>query len=195
MEFDKVIDARHSVRNFKTTKKPDYRDIISAIEASTKAPLAGNINSIKYILIQDKKKIKELAEAAQQSFISQVDYVVVIISDKKALVKNYLQRGEIYSRQQAGAAIENLILKITELGLSTCWVGAFSDEMVRRIAEIPEELDIEAILPIGYELGKARPHKEPNLDRVLSFDGYGIGPAKSERKYMIPRKTTAGEKT
>jgi len=188
MEFDKVIESRHSVRNFKTTKKPNYRDLISAINNATKAPLAGNINSIKYILIQDKKKIKELAGAAQQNFISQVDWVVVVISDKKAIIKSYDKRGEIYSRQQAGAAIENLMLKVTELGLASCWIGAFSDITVKRILEIPEELDVEAMIPIGYELGKAKQHKEPDLDRVLSFDTYG-------NKYMVPRRTIIGEKT
>jgi len=195
MDFDKVIEQRHSVRDFKKDKKPDYRDIISAIESATKAPLAGNISAIRYILIQDKEKIKELANAAQQSFIAQTSYVVIVISDKKSLVRSYYKRGEMYARQQAGAAIENFLLKITELGLASCWIGAFSDETVRRIAEIPDEFDIEAMLPIGYEMGKGKQQRKAELDHVLSFDGYGIGPAKYEKKYASSRRIIPGSKT
>jgi nitroreductase len=188
MDIDHIIKERHCARKFKTTKKPDYRDIISAIEAASIAPLAGNIYAVKYILVQDKEKIKALAIAAQQDFIKDVDYVLVVCSDKKELVRSYYHRGEIYSRQEAGAAIENLFLKITDLGLATCWVGAFSDETVKRILKIPDEIDVEAMMPIGYELGKGKQQTKPNLDNVLFFDEW-------KNKFMKPRRIVAGEKT
>jgi len=188
MELDKAIKERHSVRNFRKGKKPDYRKIIEAIGSANKSPLAGNIVSLRFILISDKDKIKELAEASQQDFIENVDYIVAICSDKKILEKNYYERGKMYSRQQAGAAIENLWLKLVDLGLSTCWVGAFSDITVKRILKVPEDIDVEALLPIGYELGKTKQKFKPDLDRVMFFDTWG-------NKYMKPRTMPAGSKT
>jgi nitroreductase len=182
MDLDKAIKERHSVRNFKTTKKPDYRKIILAIEAATKAPLAGNNSSIKYILVSDKEKIKQLSEAAEQDFFRNVDFLVVVCSDKKSLDKSFLDRASMYSRQQAGAAIENFLLKITDLGLSSCWIGAFADDLVRKILKIPENIELEAMLPVGYELGKTKPVKKSDLDRVMFFDGWGY-----ERKFMTGR--------
>ena len=49
MDLDKAIKKRQSVRSFKD-KKPDWRDILSAIEAATHAPLAGNIQTLNNTL-------------------------------------------------------------------------------------------------------------------------------------------------
>jgi nitroreductase len=181
MDLDKAIKERHSVRSFKKEKKPDYRKIIEIIEAATKAPLAGNIYGIKYILVSDKEKIQELAEASQQDFVGDVDFIIAVCSDKKDLIKNYNERGKIYARQQAGAAIQTMLLKITAMGLATCWIGAFSDETVKRILRITNDIDVEALLPIGYELGKGKQKRKPNLDDVVFFDFW-------KNRYMKPKR-------
>src|SRR3989344_5695370 len=112
MDFDKVVKGRKSVRKFKS-KKPDWRDIIEAVDFALKIPLAGNIPSLKFILVSDVKKIQDLADACQQDFISQASYVVVVCSDPKDVVRSYdLEMGERYIRQQAGASIEQFLLKL-----------------------------------------------------------------------------------
>ena len=126
MELDEAIKERHSVRRFKS-KAPDYAPILEALDAAIKVPYAGNINTIRFILVSDREKIVQLAEAAAQDFLATAHYIVVFCSHSENCVRAYGDRGEIYSIQQAGASIQNFLLKITELGLSTCWVGAFSD--------------------------------------------------------------------
>ena len=150
MELTKAIKERHSVTSFKKTKTPDYHKIIEAIEAASKAPLAANHPSLRFILIQDKDKIKKIAEASMQDFVGDVNFILLVCSDKTFLKKSYNERGEIYSRQQAGASIQNLLLKITDLGLATCWIGAFNDETIKRLIKIPDNIDIEALFPIWY---------------------------------------------
>ena len=181
MELDKAIKERHNIRNLRKGKKQDYRKIIEAIDSANKAPLAGNIASLHFILISDKEKIKELAEASQQDFIADVDFVVAVCSDRKTLEKHYYERGKMYSRQQAGAAIQNFLLKLTDLKLQSCWVGAFSGETVKRILGIPDNVDVEAIIPVGYELGKPRKIEKPELDSMLFFDTYNNKLMKSRR--------------
>lgn len=180
MDLDKAIKSRCSCRKFKS-KKPDWREIIKAIESASKAPLAGNIPTVKFILVSDKEKIKELAEAATQDFIATVNYVVVICSDAKQCILSYGDRGERYSQQQAGASIENFLLKITDLGLSTCWTGAFADEQVKKILQLPENIEPTALLPIGYAVQKTNQRKKPALDSILYFDFW-------KNKYMKPVK-------
>ena len=181
MDLDKAIKERHNVRSFKKTKKIEYQKVIAAIDAASKAPLAGNIIGVSYVLVQDKEKIKALAVAAQQNFIEDVDYVVAVCSDRRDLERNYYERGKIYARQQAGAAIENMLLKITDQGLAACWVGAFSDQTVKRILTIPDEIDVEALIPIGLELGQTKQRPKPELDRVLYYD-------KWKNKFMTRRR-------
>lgn len=180
MNLDKAIAARHSVRRFKS-RKPDWRKILEAIEAATKTPLAGNIPTVKFILVSDKEKIADLAQAATQDFIATASYVLVVCSDNKQIESSYNERGLRYSRQQAGAAIQNFLLKLTDLGLFTCWVGAFSDRTIKNALRIPDHIEVEAIFPIGYKMGKWKQRTKPNLDSVLFFDIW-------KNKYMKPIK-------
>ncbi|MFH1151733.1 MAG: nitroreductase family protein, partial [Nanoarchaeota archaeon] len=103
MQLDKAIQNRHSTRKFKD-KKPDWRDIIECVDAMRHAPMAGNNFSLKFILVDDEKTIQKLADAAQQDFIKQAKYVVVVCTDSSRTINAYEKRGEIYCRQQAGAA-------------------------------------------------------------------------------------------
>jgi len=188
MELDKAIKERHTVRDFKRTKKADYRQVIELIEAANHAPLAGNAACLRYIIVQDKEKIRKLAGAAVQDFFENIDFVVVVCSDKSFLKKSYYERGEMYANQQAGAAIENFLLKVTDMGLASCWVGAFSDETVKDILSIPENIDVEAMLPVGYEMGKSKQKSKPLLDSILFFDTWN-------NKYMKPKRIISGANT
>lgn len=179
MEFGKIVDSRRSVREF-YDKKPDWKDIIEAIDAARKAPLAGNIGNLKFIIVDEPELISNLAEAAQQDFVGKVHYIVVVCSDKTDLVRSYDERGEKYAQQQAGASIENFLLKIIELGLGSCWVGAFVDEQVKIILKIPANIDVIAILPIGYPRHRGEQKRKPPLDRCLYFNRYKM-------KFMKPR--------
>jgi len=170
MDLDKAIKTRHSVRRFKT-KAPNWRDIIKAIDLARLAPFAGNICSVKFIIVTEDEKIAQIAEACQQDFVGTAKYIVVICSEPDVVIGHYGERAKKYLPQQAGAVIENFLLKLTDLGLSTCWVGAFAEEQIKQILQIPENVEVEAIFPIGYEMppiSKQKPKKK--LDTLLYFN-------------------------
>ena len=112
MDLDKAIKERHSVRNF-TNRKPDWRKIIEAIDLARYAPSAGGIFTTKFILVDDKEKINRLADYAQQDFISQVHYVVIVCSSRKLLGNSFPAQAKEFSKQQTAAAIQNFLLKLT----------------------------------------------------------------------------------
>lgn len=172
MNLDKAIQNRHSVRKF-SNKKPDWREIIECIDSARYAPMAGGNYSLKFIVVDDKKKINKIATAAQQDFISQAHYVIVACSNPSRTKNAYEEKGEIYVRQQAGAALQNFLLKIQESGLSTCWVGHFIEEQIKKDLKIPKKINIEAIFPIGYDSEKKKTRKAPiELDNILYFNEY-----------------------
>ena len=173
MDLNKAIQARHSVKNF-TSKKPDWRVIIECIDSARYAPMAGGNYSPKFILIDNKEKINKIAEACDQDFVSQAHYVVIVCSDQTKTTNAYGKQGELYVRHQAGAAIENFLLKIHEFGLATCWIGYFVEEYIKRELKIPDHVQVEAVFPIGFEFEK-KPIKRSkiDLDRILYFNSYG----------------------
>ena len=183
MELDKAIQKRRSVKKF-SSQNPDWRDIIECIDAMRYAPMSGNIYTPRFIVVDDKDKIQKIADSCQQSFVADAHYVIVVCSDPKKTLNAYEERGKRYCRQQAGAAIQNFLLKIEEKGLATCWTGHFVDNMIKRILEIPEDIDIEALFPIGYAskaMGQAKERKNDDMDYILYFNKY-------KNKKMIPVK-------
>lgn len=184
MDLNKTIKERRSVRKFKLSP-PDWREIIECIDAMRYAPMAGNNFSIKVILVDEDEKIRELAEAAQQPFITQANYVVVVCTTPSRTEISYGERGKIYLKQQAGAAIENFLLKITEKKLSSCWVGHFAEEQVKRTLDIPEDIHVEGLFPIGYAFKKPEPKRKIELDAFLYFNTYGKKKMNTVRKIDI----------
>ncbi|MEM4326244.1 MAG: nitroreductase family protein [Candidatus Pacearchaeota archaeon] len=174
MELDKAIKSRRSVRNF-SKKKPDWRDIIECIDSMRYSPTAGGNCVLKVILVDNEELIKKISEACEQEFVSHAKYVVVVCSNPSRLINAYGDKnGEIYSRQQAGAAIENFLLKIEEKGLSTCWIGYFMEDKIKNCLKIPKEINVEAVFPIGFDAEKKKVRKEKiGLDNILYFNLYG----------------------
>ncbi len=170
MEFLDVIKKRKSIRKF-SSKKPDWRDIVEAINSASYAPMAGGIFSLKILLIDDKKIIEKVAKWSEQDFINQTKYLVVFVSNPKMVENPFPKKGEIYSHQQAGAAIENFLLHLTEVGLSTCWIGHFNEEKISSILRIPDKHTIEAIFPIGYSAEKPKLKKShPDIYDFIYFN-------------------------
>jgi nitroreductase len=183
MELRDAIKKRRSVKKF-SSDKPNWRKILSALDLTRQSPSAGNYFVMKFIFVSDKEKIKEIAEATQQNFVGTASYLIVAVSDDTKLVKNFGERGIRYAALQAGAAIQNLLLGITEEGLVTTWVGHFYDEQVKEILNIPDDNIIEGIFPIGIET-KIKTPKRPKqeLENILYFDSW-------KNKKMVPETKT-----
>ena len=185
MDLDKAFKARHSVKKF-NSKKPDWRDIIEAIDAARYAPMAGGNYSLKFIFVDDSEKIANITQACQQSFVGQAHFIVVACSVPGRTTNAYGKQGEAYIRQQAGAAMENFLLKITDLGLSTCWIGYFVEEEIKRILQIPDNSQVEAVFPIGYEYEKPRTRRAPvDMDNILFFNKWNEKRMKPLRKMNV----------
>ncbi|MDD5012253.1 MAG: nitroreductase family protein [Candidatus Nanoarchaeia archaeon] len=181
MDLDKAIQNRRCVRKFNPKKKPDWRTIIECIDSARYAPMAGGNYTLKFILVSDEEKINRIAKACQQDFVAQAKFVVVVCSNPARTINLYGKKGGCYAKYQAGAAVENFFLKIIESGLSTCWVGHFVEGQIKEILKIPEDTDVDAVFPIGYELEKPMTRKAKiDLDRILYFNRYGNVQMKKE---------------
>jgi nitroreductase len=151
MDLDMVIDKRHSVRSY-TSMAPSDRDIEKLVVAAQKAPSAGNLKARKVFVLKGESQKKRLMEAAlHQTFISEAPFLLLFCADHKA-IRSYGDRGrELYSVQDATIAATFAMLKATDLGLGTCWIGAFDEAKVSEAAGLPSYLRPVAILTVGYE--------------------------------------------
>lgn len=67
------------------------------------------------------------------------------------------------ARVNYGYVVEKVVLKATELGIATCWIGVFDDEYFKEIA-VDEGFAIPSIIILGY------PEEKPSgIDKLLRF--------------------------
>ncbi|MFO8051585.1 MAG: nitroreductase family protein [Thermoplasmatota archaeon] len=151
MEFDAVIQKRRSVRSY-TSYAPSDRDLEKIVHAAQQAPSAGNLKARKMFTIKSSTRIRQLMEGAlHQKWITEAPYVMLFCADHRA-IESYGERGkDLYSVQDATIAAAFAMLKATDLGLATCWVGAFDEKSISDAAGLPPYLRPVAILTLGYE--------------------------------------------
>jgi len=53
-----------------------------------------------------------------------------------------------------GISMQQLILAATDLGLGTCWIGGFNESKIKKILNIPDNIKVVAMTPIGYSKDK-----------------------------------------
>lgn len=73
----------------------------------------------------------------------------------------------------ADIAIEHIVLHAVELGLGTCWVRWFDDNRVKEILEIPDHVEIIALLPLGYPAEEPPQRPRFTLEKIVSYEKYG----------------------
>lgn len=151
MEFDEVIKKRHSVRSY-TSQIPLDNDIVNILKAADMAPSAGGLKSRRIFVARDQRIKRDLARAAHdQEFIAEAPVVLVFCADLD-MISSYGKRGrELYCIQDTSAAVENALLKAVDLGMGSCWVGAFDEEQVSKICRLSAWLRPIALVTIGYE--------------------------------------------
>jgi nitroreductase len=188
MNFEKILKKRASIKQY-SDKNVKIDAVIDCIEAANLAPSPGNLQLLNYIIIEDKEKINELANASQQEFIKSAKVLVVICSLPKAAKEMYFERAESYLKHHVGAAVENFLLKIARLKLAACWVGAFSDVTVKNLLKIPEDAQVEVIIPIGHQhkLSREEQKKKPSLENVIYFEKWAN--KEKEKETQISRSS------
>lgn len=171
MEPNNIFKDRFSCREFIQKNVPEeYIKVI--LEAGIWAPSAGNLQPWKFFVIKNRQLKEKLVEVAYgQEFIAQASFVIVVIALPDSSAQRYGERGKtLYCIQDTAAAIENMLLQGTILGLGSCWVGAFSEEKARIALNLKENERPVALLPFGYpNVFPDQNRSRKILDMVVKF--------------------------
>ncbi len=65
-----------------------------------------------------------------------------------------------------------MILQAYELGLGTCWLGAFKEDEVKKILKIPESVRVVTMTPVGYPDQPPSQGSRKNLNQIVCFEQY-----------------------
>jgi nitroreductase len=147
-----VFRRRYSCRRFARTtlSAPELEHIL---EAAVWAPSAGNLQPWRFIVVTADELKAQLAAAAHQDFVAEAPVVIVVCAVPGESARRYGERGRsLYSLQDTAAATQNILLAATELGLGSCWVGAFEEPAAAAALALPSAWRPVALVPLGHPL-------------------------------------------
>jgi len=162
MDFQDVVKVRTSIRSFSDQHvEPDK--IGQALECARLAPSWANRQCWSFIVVRKREQIEVLAKAAGTSnrWLSKAPVVIVACGDPNLSgTRNDIK----YFVVDVAIALEHLVLAATDLGLGTCWIGAFDEDKVKQILGIPDKIRVVALTPIGYPA--ARPGVRESINKL-----------------------------
>ena len=158
-----LIKTRRSIRQFISQKIEDEK-LNQIIEAGTWAPSGLNNQPWKIAIIKDPHTRNSLAPLTRYSPIIEGAPVLIVV---------FLDKDESYDRtkdiQAIGACIQNMLLAIHVLGLGGVWLGEIlkNKDKVSKVLDAPDNLELMAVVALGYPAEKDRKGSRKGLDKVV----------------------------
>ena len=154
MTFQELAKNRYSVRSFRETPiAKEHMDLI--LEAGRVAPTACNFQPQKIYVARSAEAREKLASVCRCTFGAPV--ILVVGYDRTRDWKNKLMPGLTSGETDAAIVCTHMMLQAADLGIGSCWVGYFNPEQVAAVLDLPENITVTALLPIGYPAENAEP--------------------------------------
>jgi nitroreductase len=164
MDVFEAIRTILAVRRYQDRPVPD--DLVRRIvEAARLTASSRNGQPWHFIVVQDRATLRELgARARTGPYIAEAALAVVVAMDRTP-----------YSVSDGSLAIHSMMLTAWAEGVGSNWVGFGNLEAVKDLLGIPEEIDVLAIVPLGYpvdDVGRGKKARKP-LAEVVSRERFG----------------------
>ena len=197
-----LIKGRRSVRKYSSKEVP-RDILFNILEAARWAPSAHNAQPWRFIIITERSLKRKLAEQMADEWIKNMtkDGVQLDTREKlaKASVKQFtdapvlivacvtmegmntypdtwrMRCEHIMAVQSLAAAIQNILLAAHSEGLGACWFCAplFCQDAVRKVLRIPEGVEPQALITLGYPSEKPAPPPRKLLQKIVYMNYWG----------------------
>ena len=167
MEFGELIKKRYSVRAYKPTPVEDDK-LQQVLEAARLAPTAANNQPFQLIVIHTAERKAELKRIYHREWFLQAPLVIgICVIPGQAWMR---RDAKSYSDVDATIAMDHLILAATDLGLGTCWIGAFDPAAAREVLHLPDNVEPIAFTPLGYPADRPGTKERKPLSALVRYE-------------------------
>ncbi|MRR14300.1 nitroreductase, partial [archaeon] len=134
MEITEAIRSRRSIRKYQD-RPIEEEKLLRVLDTGRMAPSARNLQDWKFIVVRDQDKRKMLSEAANgQPYVEKASAVIVGCATEP---ENIMPCGQYCYPIDLAIALDHMSLAATAEGLGSCWIGAFQEDKVKEILDIP----------------------------------------------------------
>ena len=170
MNVMEAIKSRYSVRKYKE-KTVEKEKLNKILEAGRLAPSAGNRQEWRYVVVTDKQKIQRLMVAAKnQRFVGKAPVIIAACAETD---NHVMACGQLCYPIDVAISVDHITLAAVEEGLGTCWVGAFYEDQVKDILDIPEKIRVVQLLTLGYPDDSPKSKRRIPLNEIVMYDKWG----------------------
>jgi len=150
MNVMEALLKRRSIRKYKSDKI-SKDNIKTILRAAMYAPSAKNAQPWKFVVVEDRKILDEIAERHPFCRFARFASLAIVTCYDEDL--EFKVDGGEYGVQDAAAATQNMLLAATELDLGSCWCGVAPDpakiDMCQDLLELPKNIIPFSITVIG----------------------------------------------
>ena len=170
MSVYETIKNRGSIRRYKARPIPEV-ELETILDSARLAQSAANRQPWQFIVVSDDANKKTLVSVAgHQRFVGEAAAVVVCTADPGASASVGPFEGFLVD---LAIATENMVLTAWELGIGSCWIGAFNEAGVKQLLGIPDNLRVVSLLTLGYPDEQPRPKRRKALQDIVHRERYG----------------------
>jgi nitroreductase len=169
MDVYEAMRTRTSVRGYRNDPVAD-ETLKCVLDAARIAPSGKNGQPWTFIVIRDPEIRRRLVPACKgQSFIAEAPIVIAACGREELA---YQKMGGYWNSLPVdiGISFAHLMLAASAEGLGTCWIGAFMEEEVRAILDVPPDVKIVALTPLGYPKGDRVTRPRKPLEEILMYE-------------------------
>lgn len=152
MDAVEAIKTRRTVRLYEQ-KEISGEILLELVECARRAPAAANRQPLEYVIVSESEINARVFEClAWAGYVKPkrnppadkrpVAYIIVLMNKSIGNDKS--------NSVDAAAAIENVLVAAQSIGIGSCWLGAIDKDKIREICRVPEGVDIDSVVALGY---------------------------------------------
>ncbi|MCU0612363.1 MAG: nitroreductase family protein, partial [Candidatus Eisenbacteria bacterium] len=167
MDFAELIRKRYSVRAYRPLPVEEQK-LNAILEAGRLAPTAANRQPFKIIVIKPQGREEQLKRIYDADWFVAAPIILAVIGTPS---KNWKRKdGKNYNDVDTAIVMDHIVLQATDLGLGTCWIGAFDPQAARSVLGLPADVEPIAFTPLGYAADSPKAKHRRPLAELSSSD-------------------------
>ncbi len=162
MDMEEAIRTRRSIRKW-SDRPLEKETIIQLMDVVRLAPSGHNGQQWEIIVVTGRDRLEQLVPICNdQRHVGEAGAFVFIVTDPSAK----------WTHVDPAIALDHLTLRAREMGLGTCWIGAFDEGRMREFLAIPEEKVAVIGMTVGYPGDDPEPRGRRKLEDLVHWDNY-----------------------
>lgn len=167
MEFIDVITERYSVRGY-LDKEVEKEKLEYVLKAATIAPTGVNAQPFKVYVIDTKKHKEALSKIYGAKWFVEAPYVLCVVAIIDQAWTRPWDKKNI-ADIDATIVMDHMILAAQDVGLGTCYIGAFKKQEAHRFLNLEENEEAVLFTPLGYPNAEPRDTPRKELDEFVVY--------------------------